>query len=296
MGYLSIRNLYQDKTILLFRECWALEKIHGTSAHIAWRNGTLHLHSGGAKNERFVALFDEDKLTAAFQDLGYPDVTIYGEAYGGSILRMSTVYGAAMRFVAFDMLFGEHWSEVPRAAETITNRFGLEFVDFVRVPTDLEALDAERDKPSVQAVRNGILTAQHREGVVLRPLQEMRQKNGERIIAKHKGAAFSETTTPIEVDGASDARLVEAQAIADQWVTGNRMDHVLDHLGYTGELSMEMVPNVVKEMQADVERESTNLVHWDKAANKAVGKAAVYMFKARVHAQLREPEVKKETS
>lgn len=285
MGYLSIRNLYQDKTILLFRECWALEKIHGTSAHIAWRNGAVHFHSGGAKNETFVALFDKDRLTAAFKDLGFPKVTIFGEAYGGSILRMSTVYGKAMRFVAFDIQFDEHWSEVPRAAATITDRFGLEFVDHVRVPTDLVVLDAERDKPSVQAVRNGIEAPQLREGVVLRPLQELVQKNGERIICKHKGAAFSETKTPREV-GDDEASLAGAQAIADEWVTANRLDHVLDHLGITGALSLDMIPRVVKEMQADVERESTNLVHWDKAASRAVGNAAVYMFKRRVTAVL----------
>lgn len=35
MGYLHIDNLYKNRDILLFRECWALEKVHGTSAHYA---------------------------------------------------------------------------------------------------------------------------------------------------------------------------------------------------------------------------------------------------------------------
>ncbi len=29
MGYMHIDNLYKDQTILMFRECYALEKIHG---------------------------------------------------------------------------------------------------------------------------------------------------------------------------------------------------------------------------------------------------------------------------
>ena len=44
MGYRHIENLYRPRaqTILLFRECYALEKIHGTSAHVAWRDGRGH--------------------------------------------------------------------------------------------------------------------------------------------------------------------------------------------------------------------------------------------------------------
>ena len=39
MGYLHIDNLYKNQTVLAFRRCFALEKVHGTSAHIAWRDG-----------------------------------------------------------------------------------------------------------------------------------------------------------------------------------------------------------------------------------------------------------------
>ena len=57
MGYLHIRNLYQDQDILLFKECYALEKIHGTSAHIAW-DGELKFFAGGCNHDRFCALFN----------------------------------------------------------------------------------------------------------------------------------------------------------------------------------------------------------------------------------------------
>jgi len=32
MGYLNIDNLYKAQEVLMFRECYAMEKIHGTSA------------------------------------------------------------------------------------------------------------------------------------------------------------------------------------------------------------------------------------------------------------------------
>jgi hypothetical protein len=66
MGYAHIENLYRNKAILMFKECWAMEKIHGTSAHIAWRDGHVTFFSGGAKHDDFVALFDAEKLAAAF--------------------------------------------------------------------------------------------------------------------------------------------------------------------------------------------------------------------------------------
>lgn len=39
MSYMHIDNLYKSQTLLMFRECYALEKIHGTSAHVMWKDG-----------------------------------------------------------------------------------------------------------------------------------------------------------------------------------------------------------------------------------------------------------------
>ena len=52
MGYAHIDNLYKEQTILMFRECYALEKIHGTSAHISWKGKQLWLSSGGIQAQR----------------------------------------------------------------------------------------------------------------------------------------------------------------------------------------------------------------------------------------------------
>ena len=42
MGYMKIRNLYQQADVLMFKELWALEKIHGTSAHVRWDGDKVH--------------------------------------------------------------------------------------------------------------------------------------------------------------------------------------------------------------------------------------------------------------
>ena len=61
MAYLHIDNLYKNQDILLFKECYALEKIHGTSAHISFDGSEVKYFSGGEKYEKFVADFNDFK-------------------------------------------------------------------------------------------------------------------------------------------------------------------------------------------------------------------------------------------
>src|SRR5579872_2653917 len=117
MGYLHIDNLYKNQDILLFKECYALEKIHGTSAHVALARTPnvcdtpgqeqVFFNSGGAKHETFVALFNEEDLKARFAATGAFDVRVHGEAYGGKQQGQKWRYGDALKFVAFDVKIGE---------------------------------------------------------------------------------------------------------------------------------------------------------------------------------------------
>lgn len=118
MGYLHIPNLYKAQEVLAFKTCFALEKIHGTSANIQWKDGQVWFSSGGEKRERFVALFDAENLAAEFAERFLPTdaVTVYGEAYGGSQQGMRKTYGESLRFVAFEVKVGDCWLAVPQAA------------------------------------------------------------------------------------------------------------------------------------------------------------------------------------
>ena len=284
MGYLHIENLYraEAQAILLFRECFALEKVHGTSAHIGWDGKDLRLFSGGESPDRFAGLFNAAVLAAGFAEcFGDKAVTIFGEAYGGKCQGMSGTYGPALRFIAFDVQVGDLWLDVETAA-AIVALLGLEFVPYRRVPTDLASLDAERDRPSEVAERRGILEAKPREGVVLRPPVEVRTNNGSRIIAKHKGAQFAERKTVPEVDPARLAVLTAATAIAEEWVTEMRLTHVLDHLGNPTE--MADTGKVIAAMIEDVTREASGEIVDSKEARKAIGSRAAALFKARLRA------------
>lgn len=282
MAYLHILNLYKDQTILLFREAYALEKIHGTSAHVAWNGSAVRFFSGGEKHERFAALFDADALVASFTErFGETPVTVYGEAYGGKCQGMSATYGKELRFVVFEVRVGEHcWLEVPKA-EAVAGQHGLEFVHYRKVSTDLEALDAERDAPSEQARRNGIEGEPIREGVVLRPLVEVRLNNGDRVIAKHKREEFRERRSIPSVDPTKRELLERAGAIADEWVTPRRLDHVLDKLRPPA-TELSDTGRVIKAMVEDVCREASGEIVESKDARKAIGKRAARLFRERV--------------
>src|SRR5271165_1119551 len=126
VGYLHIDNLYKNQDILMFKECYALEKVHGTSAHVSWKDGKVHYFAGGEKHDKFAALFDDAALTAAFTALGYDDVIIFGEAYGGKCHGQKWRYGDQLRFVAFEVKI-DTWLSVPNAFE-VASKLGLEFV------------------------------------------------------------------------------------------------------------------------------------------------------------------------
>lgn len=286
MGYRKTNNLYKDQRILLFKECYAMEKIHGTSAHLKFRDGSLTYFSGGEKHENFKAIFDEPTLLAKFAELyGDANITVYGEAYGGKCQGMSKTYGTALKFVAFEVQYGDVWLEVPNAHEICT-KLDIEFVHYVVVPTDLEILNRERDKDSTQAIRNGMGEGHISEGVVLRPLIEVTTNNGDRIIAKHKRAEFGETKTPREVSPDDLAVMLKSSAIAEEWCTEMRLTHVLDACVASEKIpsdyGIEQTGVVIQAMQADVYEEAKGEIVESKAVSNAIAKATARMYKQRV--------------
>ena len=290
MGYLSIDNLYKNQSVLMTGAyVWALEKVHGTSAHIRYKDGKLIFFSGGEKHANFVALFNQAELLDGFRLLGFDDITVYGEAYGGKQQGMRATYGDELRFIAFDVKVGDEWLTVPRAAATAAS-LGFEFVPYRMVPaTALGEIDAERDRPSEVAIRRGMGDDKIREGVVLRPLVEVVKNNGQRVIAKHKCEAFSERATPQKVvDPAKLQVLKDAAAIADEWVTPMRLAHVVDKLA--GPFDMTRTSDVIRAMIADIYREAAGEVVESREANAAIGKNTALLFKRWLNAQIAGPQ------
>lgn len=291
MGYMHIKNLYADQDILMLKEVFALEKIHGTSAHISWDGTQLTFFSGGQKHSNFVALFDAESIKTKLIELGFNTddrkVTVYGEAYGGKEQGMSATYGKELKFIVFDVQIGDCWLNVPKA-EGFAISLGLEFVHFKRISTDLEAIDAERDADSWQAIRNGVGEGKKREGVVLRPIIELTRNNGSRLMSKHKRDEFKETKSPRSVvDPAKMKILEDATAIAEEWVTPMRLQHVLDKLpGH----SIEKMREVIAAMTEDVLREGEGEIVVNDVVKKAIGKRTALEYKQYLNGKLKEAD------
>jgi len=280
MGYLHIENLYKNIDIMQFKECYAMEKIHGTSAHVRFKDGEVAFFSGGEKHDKFVDLFDKEFLTEKFTELFDCDVVIYGEAYGGKCQGMSATYGKELKFIVFDVKVDGIWLDVPNA-EDVAKKLGLEFVAYEKIPTELKYIDAERDKMSSQAIRNGLGYDKLREGVVLRPLIELIKSNGKRVISKHKRDEFIETKTPREVDPEKLKILAESKEIAEEWVTPMRLEHVLDKLGNPDDISA--TGTVIKAMIEDIFREAEGEIVESKTAQQAIGKASAILYKSKIN-------------
>lgn len=284
MGYLHIDNLYKEQTILMFKECYALEKIHGTSAHISWNSveNKIRFFSGGEDYTKFISLFDVQFLQKAFiENFPNSDVIVFGEAYGGKQQGMSKTYGKELKFIGFDVKIDKYWLNVPNA-ENVCQKLNIEFVHYVKVSTNLDELNRERDKPSTQAKRNGILEDKPSEGVVLRPLFEFTTNNGGRVISKYKRDEFGETKTPREVTPEQLKVLEDAKAISDEWVTENRLFNIFSHLS-DKEIDISNIPNIIKIMIDDIKREGDKEIIFTKEVNKEIGKKTVKLVKMYFH-------------
>jgi len=286
MGYLHIDNLYKQQTILLFKEAYCLEKIHGTSAHIGWKSDEKKIHYfTGENHQLFLSLFDEQFLIQKFEEI-FPDqnVVIFGEHYAGKCQGMSHTYGKQSKFIGFDVKVGDYWLNVPNA-EDVCKQFNIEFVDYVKIEVSLENLTAERDKPSVQAVRNGIIEPKKREGIVCRPLVEMRINNGDRVIVKYKPDEEMETKSKREVSPEQLKVLSDAKEIAEEWVTPMRLQHVLQK--FPADVNMEAMADVIKAMIEDVYREGRDEIVESKEVGKAIGGMTVKLFKQKLQSKLK---------
>jgi hypothetical protein len=279
-----------------------MEKIHGSSAHISFNKVekksipynekiqdfennvvseamyTVKFFSGGEKYENFTKIFNEQFLIDKFKEMGVDNMVIYGEVYGGKCQGMSATYGKDMKFVAFEVKIGDSWLSVPQA-DGIVKQFGLDFVHYEEVDTNIETLNRLCEADSVQAVRNGICPGKLREGIVLRPLIELKKNNGERIIAKHKNDKFKETTKKREISPDKFEILTKANEIADEWCTEMRLSHVLDQFP---DADITKTGEVIKVMIDDIIKEGKDEIVDSKEARAAIGKKTAMMFKRRI--------------
>ncbi len=166
------------------------EKIDGTNIRIYWDGHRVRFYSRTDDGQipallvnRLVELFGGEVNEQLFeQKFGEMEVTLVGEGYGEKIQK-GGLYRTGQDFILFDVMVADNW-QPRKSVEDIANYFDIDLVPIVLEGTIQEAVDYVKTKPKSQ-----IGTADS-EGVVGRPVQELQDRCGKRIIVKIKVKDF----------------------------------------------------------------------------------------------------------
>jgi hypothetical protein len=115
--------------------------------------------------------------------------------------------------------------------------------------------------------------------------------NGNRVICKHKGDEFRETASPRVVTDPSQLKVMtDAQEIADEWVTPNRLEHILQKIP---DHKMEKMPEILAAMTEDILREGAGEITDTPVTRKAIRGKTVIIYKAHLkrHLENESPKV-----
>lgn len=173
----------------LAENSWAFtEKVDGTNIRVMWDGEKVRF--GGKTDraqiptfllDRLQDLFSAGKLLSTFEETA---TCLYGEGFGAKIQKGGGNYiSDGVDFVLFDVRIGGWWLQRD-AVEGIADNLGVQCVPIIGFGT----LEDMVDKVKVGfSSRWGDFTA---EGIVARPVVELKTRSGHRIITKIKYKDF----------------------------------------------------------------------------------------------------------
>ena len=187
-----IFGTYRDETVkyLRFNDWQFTEKIDGTNISVEWDGHAVSFHGRTERAQipkHLLEYLEKTFLTTEAEELfeqtyGDKNVILYGEGYGAKIQNGGN-YRSDVSFILFDVLIGDNWQEREWVEKT-AKMFGIDVVPVVFVGSLEEGVDYVMEHhPST------IGTAMM-EGIVGRPMVEMRDRLGKRIIVKIKWEDF----------------------------------------------------------------------------------------------------------
>lgn len=187
-----VEGQYRNKTVEYLKgNKWQFtEKIDGTNIRIYWDGHKVSFYGRTDKAQipaelvnRLNELFGGEVNEQLFeQKFGATEVVLVGEGYGAKT-QNGGLYRDNQDFILFDVMIAGNWQ--PReSVEDIANYFNIDVVPIVLEGTIQEAVDYVKTKP-----KSKIGTASS-EGVVGRPIVEMQDRCGNRVIVKIKVKDF----------------------------------------------------------------------------------------------------------
>jgi hypothetical protein len=167
------------------------EKVDGTNIRVMWDGKKLSF-GGKTDNAQISArlvdnlrlIFTEEKMTSTF---GESSACLYGEGYGLGINKMGKVYlPEGVSFILFDVKIGDWWLQREDIVD-IAMKLEIDHVPLIGILTLNQAIDVVRSGFKSKLSGDRDLMA---EGLVCKPLTELFNRKGERIITKIKQKDF----------------------------------------------------------------------------------------------------------
>lgn len=168
---------------------WVTEKLHGGSARYCWQDGQLWVGTktrwiaDGGSVPWYIAARRTPEIERFCRE--NPDLTLYGEVYGGMTLKYGGAGWGDARFAAFDILRGNTWLDA-EGVHDLCVRHGVPMVPLIASTLfQLDDVKALAEGPSL------IPGADHvREGVVVKPLRERTHPEVGRVNLKIVGNGY----------------------------------------------------------------------------------------------------------
>jgi hypothetical protein len=192
-----ILNNYRNPIIAYLKDnMWLFtEKVDGTNIRVHWDGHKVEFGGRTDKaqipgpllnklNEMFMTTEVEELFE---QTWGDKDVILFGEGYGPKIQNGGD-YRPDVSFILFDVLVGDNYQEREWVEKT-AQMFNIDVVPIVLTGTIQDGIDYVMKHP-----RSTMGTA-IMEGVVGRPMIELRDRRGERVIVKIKWEDFKHFAT-----------------------------------------------------------------------------------------------------
>ena len=165
------------------------EKVDGTNIRVMLDGGKVRF--GGKSDKAQIPVFLLDRLVEMFPVEGFgcfdsdDGICLYGEGYGPKIQKGGGNYRTDPGFVLFDVRCGEWWLK-REDVERVAADMGIDVVPVLGVGTLSDMLEL------VQGELISTWGDFQAEGIVARPLVELKTRSGKRIITKIKCRDFAQ--------------------------------------------------------------------------------------------------------
>jgi hypothetical protein len=190
-----IEGKFRNETVEFLKDNqWNFtEKIDGTNIRVHWDghkvmfggrtdNAQIPTSLMYALNDKFLGVTNEEMFEQKF---GPTPVTFYGEGYGEKIQKGGGLYKNGVGFILFDVKVVDTWLE-RKNIKDIAITFDIPVVPIVLTGTIQDAVDYVKTKPKCTIAEQ----EREAEGLVGRPVVEVKDRMGNRVIVKIKVCDF----------------------------------------------------------------------------------------------------------